>query len=373
MSAAPTSPWPSAPRHIAVFRPSRPTGLLRSTPALRALRESFPKARITLIGTSEAESFVQRFHHCLDDLLVYPGPPNRPDVLAAPDDGEMPRFLAEAHARSFDVVLQLQDGAEAWNRIAARLGAPHWAGFVAENAPAATIPCPTRDGSQAVLFPWPAHLPEIQRYTALLEHLGIPVGSHTLEIPLTERDHEEAASLFRSAGLNPSQTVILHPGAMLPEQRWPAECYARLAQELVAHGWQIAITGREDDRPQTQRVRAAMRNLAMDLTGATHSGSYAAMLAKCRLLICNEPSVSHVALAVHTPSIVLASGTDRNRWALPNPDLHTVLWPEPSDRTPGLACLQNMSTADCPDTSTIGVERVLLQARHKLGMNSSTY
>ena len=334
-------------------------------PALRALRESYPDARITLLSTAEADSFVQRFRCYLDDLLVYPGPPNRPDAAACLTDDDVSRFYTEAHARRFDAIIQLQDGAEAWNHIVARLGAAHWAGFVAENASATTLSALGRNNAHAVLLPWPGHLPEIQRYTALIQHLGIPVSSHTLDIPLADSDHQEAARLFQSAGLNPSQTIVLHPGAMRPEERWPAECYARLAQELVAHGWQIAITGREDDRPETQRVRAAMRNFAVDLTGATHSGSYAAMLAQCRLLVCNEPSVSHVALAVHTPSIVLASGSDRNRWVLPNPELHTVLWPHMPDTLQSQADQQSKGVPGRP-ADLIDVDRVLLHARHKL-------
>lgn len=370
MSVATVSQWPKPLRHIAVFRPSWPSGLLRSVPALRALRKAFPDARITLISTAEAEAFVQRFHDYLDDLLVYPGPPNRPDAIAAIDHSEMSAFYAEANACGFDMAVQLQDCAQAWNDIVARLGASHWAGFVPDDAPA--FPGHhTQDDPHAVLLPWPRHLPEIQRYTALVRHLGIAVDSDDLEIPLTARDHEEADAILQSMGLNPGQTVVLHPGARLPEQLWPAECYARLAQELVAHGWQIAIAGREDDRPRTQQVRAAMRNLAMDLTGATDSGSYAAMLAKCRLLVCNEPSVSHVALAVHTPSIVLASGSDRNRWALPNPELHTVLWPhaceEPEDQAPK----QETGTPAQPQDPAIDVERVLMHARHKLNMGGN--
>lgn len=364
MSVAPLLQWPQSPRRIAVFRPSRPSGLLRTVPALRALREAFSEASITLVSTDEAEAFVQRFHRYLDDLLVYPGPPNRPHPV---DDDEMARFYAEANACHFDMAIQLQDSADDWNRIVARLGTPYWAGFVANEEQAAARFSVPEDGVQPVLFPWPRHLPEIERYTALLQHLGIVVRSNELEVPLTERDHKEAAQLFQSKGLNPSQTVVLHPGALLPEQLWPAECYARLAEELVAHGWQIAIAGREDERPRTRQVREAMRNLAMDLTGATHSGSYAAMLAKCRLLVCNEPSVSHVALAVHTPSIVLASGSDPNRWWLPNPELHTVLWPQATETIEDLPGSYG-GVAASSQSKAIAVERVLTHARHKLGM-----
>src|SRR5690606_16151240 len=112
----------------------------------------------------------------LDELLVYPGPPNRPD--ASIPAGDMSRFYAEANARHFDVAIQLQDCTDAWNGIVARLGAPHWAGFVPDDAALDTSHYSNQDGGSHVLFPWPRHLPEIQRYSALLQHLGIAVNSN---------------------------------------------------------------------------------------------------------------------------------------------------------------------------------------------------
>src|SRR5690606_37339332 len=114
---------------------------------------------------------------------------------------------------------------------------------------------------------WKKDLPEVLRYTALIQRLGIAVKNTELELPLTEKDHQEADRLLRASGLNPNQTVVLHPGALTPDEAWPVERYARLAQELTAHGWQIAITGREEDRPATQALRAVMRCFAIDLTG----------------------------------------------------------------------------------------------------------
>src|SRR5690606_34200176 len=73
MSAAAESFSSPAPHRIAVFRASRPTSLLRSVPALRALREAYPEASITLVGIEESQGFEQRFHRYLDDFLVFPG------------------------------------------------------------------------------------------------------------------------------------------------------------------------------------------------------------------------------------------------------------------------------------------------------------
>src|SRR5690606_23865726 len=124
-----------------------------------------------------------------DDFLVFPGATcntrvpyaagaDNPGVVGPGMHGvghpaELSRFYAEAARRRFDIAIQLQDGAASWNRIVARLGARRWAGFVPANTPVQN-PADPADPS-AVLMPWPSHLPEIQRYTALVQRLGVAV------------------------------------------------------------------------------------------------------------------------------------------------------------------------------------------------------
>jgi len=49
------------------------------------------------------------------------------------------------------------------------------------------------------------------------------------------------------------------------------------------------------------------------------------MLSECRLLICNDTGISHVAAAVGAASVVLACASDVSRWAPPDASRHRVL------------------------------------------------
>src|SRR5690606_42088580 len=59
---------------------------------------------------------------------------------------------------------------------------------------------------------------------------------------------------------------------------------------------------------------------------ATSLGGWAARAAGCRLVASNDTGMSHVAAAVQTPSVIVASGSDVRRWAPLNHGRHTVLW-----------------------------------------------
>src|SRR5690606_15375221 len=106
--------------------------------------------------------------------------------------------------------------------------------------------------------------------------------------------------------------------------------------------------------PTTAALERTPMRPAVDLTGATSLGVLAALVARCRLVVSNDTGMSHVAAAVQTPSVVVASGSDVNRWAPLDRGRHTVLWHDMPCRPcahyecpyPGHPCAQNVAPDD---------------------------
>jgi ADP-heptose:LPS heptosyltransferase len=303
---------------VAVFRALKLGDLLVAVPALRAIRSALPATEVVLVGLPWAREFVARFPHLLDGFREFPGWPGLPerDVQTA----RIPRFLADTQAEGFDLAIQLHGSGPVVNELCALFGATRTAGFY---LPGGYCPDPS------LFLPWPDRGLELRRLLALTEFLGFPTRGEHLEFPLTEADRELAA---RMVNAEPGRFVCVHPGASVPERRWPAERFAAVADALAAHGLRVVLTGSAEETSLTAAVAAAMTAPALDLAGRTSLGTTAAVLARARLVVCNDTGVSHLAAAVGTPSVVTSTGDNPARWSPPDARLHRVLcipggWP----------------------------------------------
>jgi ADP-heptose:LPS heptosyltransferase len=324
---------------IAVFRALQLGDMLCAVPALRALRNAAPNARITLVGLPWAASFASRFDEYIDDFLEFPGFPGLPEHTPVLD--KLPEFIAGAQHQRFDLALQMHGSGTLTNPITAILGATHNAGFY---LPDQYCPDPGR------FLQWNEREHEVLRYVRFMTALGASEQGTDLDFPLFEADQQ--ALLRSDTNLPaPGSYACIHPGSRLPSRRWPPERFAEIADRLAAAGLKIVLTGSASEAALTRAVKKAMRMPALDLTGKTDLGALAVLISDARLLVCNDTGVSHIAAAVATPSIVISSGADAERWAPLDRERHRVLHhpiecrpcPHESCPLPDHPCSRNVS------------------------------
>ena len=102
--------------------------------------------------------------------------------------------------------------------------------------------------------------------------------------------------------------VFLSPGAgLIPLRAWPVSSFSRVAQEMVARGFAVAIVGLAADRPLAATIqRACPGPFCVDLTGYTSSVRELTVLLHLGvLLITNDSGPGHFASLTPVPAIVL--------------------------------------------------------------------
>ncbi|MBF6599140.1 MAG: glycosyltransferase family 9 protein [Dehalococcoidia bacterium] len=288
--------------------------MLCAVPALRALRAALPDAQVALIGLPWAAVFAARYARYVDEFIEFPGYPGLPEQ--PPAAHRFPTFLRAMQERRFDLALQLHGSGRITNPLVQLFCARATAGFYAGGDA-----CP----DEATFLSYPDQGPERLRLLRLLEFIGVPSAGDELELPLSDADSRELLAVDGCERLDGRPYVCIHPGARHPVRRWAPARFAATADALAARGLAVVLSGSGDERRICDEVARGMRAPALNLAGRTSLGALAALLAGSRMLVCNDTGVSHLADALGTPSVIVFTGSDPERWAPADRARHRVL------------------------------------------------
>lgn len=302
------------PRSIVIFRALQLGDLLCTVPTFRALRSYYPQAHIALVGLPWAATFVNRFSAYLDEFIAFPGWPGLPE-----QDIQMrkiPGFLNKLQARRFDLAIQMQGDGHISNPLTLLFGARSTNGWMRAEQP------PLELGQ---FFPYPDGEHEIRIFLKLLELIGVPAQGEQLEFPFSAIERADFEFFCQEHGLQPGAYICLHPGARNLKRRWPPEKFAALGDRLAERGYQVVLTGTAPEGALTYEIAARMQRPALNLTGKTDLATMGLLVENARLLISNDTGVSHIAAALRTPSIVLFTVSEPQRWRPLDDYLHPII------------------------------------------------
>ncbi len=300
---------------LAVFRGLYLGDLISATGALRALRRGYPEAEISLVSLPWTTALAPHLPH-VDRLIPYPGAPG----LDGEGTGEeIDQFLARMRAERFNLAVNMHGRGPASTRFVASFGALRTASFVGgtrEKLP-----------SLDVAVPWDSEEHESRKLLLLAEKLGgISTGPDS-DLFVREEDVRRARALLPARTMRP--LALVHPGASVPEKRWPEDHFGWTAEALVRCGYAVAVTGNASEKELTRRVSRAAPG-SLDLGGATNLSTLIALVGQASIVVSNDTGPAHLAYALKTPSVTLfGPSTDVRRWRPLNRERHTVLRGDP--------------------------------------------
>lgn len=153
---------------------------------------------------------------------------------------------------------------------------------------------------------------EYQRhFTEQLLRKSIAPEDFQPELWLTAADRAVAERLLGENRLDPQKDVIvaIFPGASWKGKEWDPDCYAKIADRIVAqYGAKIVICGAKTDLVAVAGVASKMKARPVDLAGRVNLRELAAIFESCSMFIGNDTGPLHIAVAVGTPTLGVMGG-----------------------------------------------------------------
>jgi len=303
-------------RRILCVRLDNLGDVLMSTPAMRALAERFPQARLSLLA-SPAGALLEPFLPDVADVIVYEAPwVKHPEVSAVDGDLDMIARLRDGAfdaAVIFTVYTQSALPAALFCRLA---GIPRVLAHVREN-PYFLVSDWARDN-----VPADGGRHEVQRQLDLVAQVGARTTDPRLIFALRDEDREAMRRQLGAHGVDPdSGFIVVHPGATAASRRYPAEYFALAVRRIVAQtGRRIVLTGSASERPLADSIRQASLTCATNLAGALSLGEFAALVESAAVVVSNNSGPVHIAAATNTPVVDLYALTNPQHtpWRVPH-------------------------------------------------------
>jgi heptosyltransferase II len=291
------------PSSIVVFLPNWVGDVVMATPTLRALRASFPDARITYFGRAIALGTLSGSDWADDVIQARP-------KAGSPALGQL-RVIGALRRGRFDLAILLTNSFR--TAFLARLaGIARIAGYDrdARRVLLTDRILPPRDDA-GKLVPISA----IDYYADLVAILGVEVPSREMQLPVSETDELAADELFKQCRIDPDRpVVVLNPGASGGTSKiWGPDRFAQTADILIEkRNAQIIIN-----------AAPAEKRIAADVAGRmTHSpvinfadrdntlGLLKSMLKRANLLITNDTGARHIGAAIGSAVVTVFGSTD---------------------------------------------------------------
>ena len=268
-----------------------------SLPSIRAIRQIFPHAHISLVARPWVADLYAR-ETAIDRIILY---------TAQKGLRAKRNFAALLRREHFDAAILLQNAFDA-ALIAWLAGIPERIGY-------------NRDArglllTQAIPVPEPGEIPRHQRfyYLELLRRAAM-IERYPDSGPIRLEGIDEArvagTAHLRRLGVS-SPAIGISPGAAYGNaKRWLPERFAAVAQSLSPSA--VLLFGSAGERALCETVAGQLRRGGTEvrnLAGETTLREFIDLAAACRLFLTNDSGAMHVSSALGVPTVAVFGATD---------------------------------------------------------------
>lgn len=304
-------PLPRPPRRILVVKLADLGDALLATPAIHALRQTFPSARIDALTTPVGASILA-LSPDVDRILPFPKNLfDRPQDMVHPARAaDMARLAGRLRVAHYDASVLLHHlttrfGAAKFRALCLASGAPVRVGL--DNGRGEFLTHRAIDVGFGARTEWEYGLDVVGT-------LGATTSDTRPVIIVPDAAEARVRAVLAGRGIRPPFAVI-HPsvGGYSPGRAWPADRFAAVARALRdRHGVAVVVVGAPQEAALAKPLVEG--GGAVNLVGATSVSDLAALLRRAALVIGSDSGVVHLAAALETPTLAIFGFSNPGAW-----------------------------------------------------------
>jgi heptosyltransferase II len=274
---------------------------IMSLPAIRAYKEYFPTARVTLIVKSYLADIFLHIAE-IDEVIAIPDRWSSAGYLAS-----LRRLREKRFVRGILFTNSLSSAV--FFRLA---GIKSLCGYERDARGwllTDKIPCCAHDEHQQFY------------YLKIIEHLAGQKISRLFpaNLVLSAEEKSLATGMLAGLGITPGRDLLaVAPAAAYGSAKaWPPERFREvIAAFQEAHpAAEIALLGNPGEREKINGIAAGLRGRIRNLAGRLTLRQAIILLAQCRLAVCNDSGLMHIASSLQVPLLAIFGPTERSRTA----------------------------------------------------------
>jgi lipopolysaccharide heptosyltransferase II len=359
LETLPMSTWKDC-KNILVIQTGNIGSVLMSSPAVRALKESF-KARITLL-TSSGGAAIAPYIPEIDEIIAAELPWIQAKTNYSAE--QYASLIEQLKEKKFDAAVifsSYSENALPSALLAFQANIPKRLGYCREDAQdLLTNQIPDKEPYNIIHH-------QVERDLALVASVDAKTYNNNLGIAYSEEAKEKLKLFLHEKGVDAEQPyIILHPGVNEKKREFPSEKWTAVCNELWEHvRCPILITGTANEKHLTEPI-ASNSPHCYDISGELTTEMFIALIAGASLVLSVNTGTIHIAAATHTPVVVLYALTNPQHtpWKVPSAVLPFSVKKDLKSKNQIVAYVSEKMPDDLsyPDTATIIKEAIQLIA-----------
>ncbi len=309
-------------KNILITKPSSLGDIVLALPALRALRKSFPEAKISWLIRPEFAQLIENHPH-LNEIITFDRKLLGKAWYHPGAFGALISLIRKLRRSNFDVIFDFQGlfrtASLAWlSGCKKRLGMANAREF-------ATI-FYTHKIPQDI-----ESIHVVDYYLKIIQAAGASEFGVEFVFPPNPDAEDSVDRLLASHGIKDNYAVLI-PGSAHQDKCWPPERFAQLAEKISSqYGLSIVATGSASEAGILEKVKEKANVPIASLAGQTSLSELIALLKRAKLVVGNDTGPGHIAAALGVPLVLMFGRVNPARLE-PYRRKHCVMAIEPDGR-----------------------------------------